>query len=340
MKTTVLMAGACCLLTSACGPTLAIKAGVEQAGANILFGRPPASPAPPTVVSPVVPGFPAPIEMPPLPPAQLAPLPTTTPACPTASPLATPDLLATADVGAPPVAATYVFRYSGTDTIDPGQADATVTKLTGYGTRQVTDVQSVPAPNPAQAASYTFNVVETYDGYQQTNGYEIEPSGPAQVTATGTSPAAGIYLTEMTIQQAGSGTQPDVFRPTTPIQISTFPEEPGATFQGAGSDGHTTMEIDPNTISPNSGIVTGRVNVDACGSVLQAWRNLLAGRISTVEGPGPNETFTLELDFGTQYGGLSLMDHLVVDYPGSSTVKPEQRDITATIDEQPQLPAS
>ena len=318
-------------LASACGPSIRLNASLKQAGADIFFGRPAASPAPIPLQQPPLPSFPAPIEIPPLsfypPPVKIG--------CPSASPLAAPPLEASTTAAAPPAPATYEFRYDGTDVSDPGAADQKTVRLHGVGTRQVANV--VPLQPDGH---YGFDVVETFNGRVETNTYVVYPQSRAAAVlpnAAG-SPDAGIYLSAMKIQPAGQTAPTQSFRPATPIELLAFPVQVGPeTLAADGSDAFTTMQIDPNESNPNSSVIRGRVRLNACGMVVQGWQDMLAGKIVTTAGPGPNETFSLELDFGTQYGGISLSDHLALDDTGADG-KPEHYEVTAIIDQSPKVP--
>jgi hypothetical protein len=302
--------------------------GLKQAGGDILFGRPPASPAPIAALPPV-PTFPAPVELPPLPPLPTA-LPTPS-LCPSASPLAFPKLEASITPPGPPLPGTYPFHYKGTDSVDAGPLGKASKPIAGFGFRQVTNVSPVQLDG-----HYTFDVVETFAGMSQTNSYEVyRKSRAAAILPGGVSPDAGIYLTQQKFSNPSA-----TFTPATPIELMSFPAQDGPeTLDGTGSDGMTTMEIDPNSANANSSLNAGRVTVDACGTVLQGWKDLLAGRIvSAVPGAVPEKDFALELDFGTQFGGISLRDHLVETFSPAAGIK-ETYDITATISVSPKAPA-
>ena len=319
MRTRLFTFIACAMLATACGPDIALNVGLKPAGADIFFGRPAASPAPLPVLPPL-PTFPTPIIIPIVQPPP--PLPEL---CPKASPLAFPKLEAAIRPPAPPVAATYPFRYKGHITINPGAKNQQTSPVLGYGSRQVTNVT-------AASDHWTFDVVEKLLTFTQTVTYEVYPdSRGAGILPAGVSPDAGIYLVKM---QRGK----NVFQPVTPIQLMALPATTGPeTLAGTGSDGTTTMQIDSNEANPNSSVIPGRVTVDACGTPLQGWKDLLAGKIVGVAGPGPETDFTLELDFGTQFGGISLSDHTVYSYT-NALGQMEVDDITAIISASPKVP--
>jgi hypothetical protein len=131
----------------------------------------------------------------------------------------------------------------------------------------------------------------------------------------------------------------------------TLPATQGPmTLRGTGSYGQTTIQITPNVNQPNQPPDTtdsydaGQTTVNACGTPLRAWQILLTGTIgstnpnSAAVAGTPEETFSLELDFGTQYGAISLRDALSLNWTNQSTQSPGSYTMTTTIDEEPQLP--
>jgi hypothetical protein len=335
------------LTLTACGPTIPLNTGLKQAGSDILFGHPPAPPPPPPL--PQVRNLPAPLELPPLvasaPAATFAAIPAPNPppaACPEAAPLAVPPVEAAASATKPPAAATYNFRYAGSLTVDPGLADQKVSNVPLSGTRQV-----VPASPSAVDGSYTFSVVETFNGHQLKNDFTVYPAGHTLTTTQGLlpqkTPDSGIYFTGSTMSTPGSTDAPTKFTPTPPIQIDAFDDSPGQTWQGgAGTDplSQRTLTVDGNSANPNSSVVIGRVRVNACGAVIQAWEVQLAGTLGdATSGPSNTvQTYTLSLDFATQYGGLSVRDHLILKDREPNTGRARTYDLTATIDQTPATP--
>lgn len=331
------------LTLTACGPTIPLKAGLADAPSDILFGHPPASPPPPPL--PQVQNFAAPLELPPVqsaPPATFSPIPAppTPPACPDASPFAFPGLEATASATKPPAAATYNFRYKGTITEDPGQPDQKVTTVPTSGTRQV-----IPTSQPSSVdGSYTYSVVETFNGQQLKNDFEVYPAGHT-VTSTQTllptkTPDAGIYFTGMTMTTIGSNSPATTFTPDPPIQVDVFDDFNGQTWQGGSGTDPTTQKtaaVAPNGSNPNSSVVTQRVRVNACGEVVQAWEVDLAGTFGDAQG-STSSGYSLTLDFATQYGGISVQDHLTLNDTDVVTGKGRSYDLTATTDQTPKLP--
>lgn len=341
------------LALAGCGPTIPLQAGLREAGASVVFGTPApqvvsAQPQPPQFPPPAinpVPNFPAPLEQPPIfidmPPQSPAP------ACAVAPPGA---VLAAPAVSVPsgtPRAATYAYRYEGSKTIGSGSSAQGV-PLAQRGTRTV-----APASIPqAVAGSYAFSVKEEWNGVTTTDTYWVVPNsaaGTALPNAEGTTPAAGIYLVEMTVQDPSSGT--DDFQPQPPVELMPLPATVGETVQSSGVDGRDgeAMEIGPypSQTSPGSSTpseITGHGNVDACGILLDSWQVVLYGAIENARTPATSppsgcastRTFQLTVDFGTEYGGFPLSDHLVENGQDQITCKPFSYDVTATIDEVPQ----
>ena len=319
----LLAAAGALLLGTACGPDIALNVGLKPAGADIFFGRPAASP-PPLPVLPPLPNFPTPLVIPVVQPPP--PLPDL---CPKASPLAFPKLEAATTPPAPPVAAIYPFRYRGHIIVNAGVAGQRTTPVQGFGTRQVMNVENL-------SDHWTFDVQESFLGQTITNSYEVYPVSRANgVVPAGVSPDAGLYLTK---QQLGTGATARVFQPATPIQLMALPATTGPEIlAGTGSDGRTTMQIDTNEQNPDSSVIPGRVTVDACGTTLQGWKDLLAGRIVGTAAPGAQTDFNMELDIGTQYGCISLSDHVIYSYTNALN-QPEVDDITAIISTTPKVP--
>lgn len=344
MRTPRLLIVASLLSLTACGPTIPLSIGLKQAGSDILFGHPPASPPPPPL--PQARFLPAPLELPPpapgAPPATFAAIPAASPppACPDASPLAVPGQPAGLWAATPPAAATYNFRYRGTVTIDPGQPDQSVSTVPASGTRQV-----IPTSQPSPVdGSYTFSVVETFAGKQMKSDFQVFPPSTAVAPVPlPVTPHAGIYFTGMTVTTVGSSTPSTQFNPQPPVQVDVFPDFPGQTWQGgAGTDpaSQTTLTVDGNGTDAKSSIVSGPARVNACGDVVQAWEVTLVGTLSAASsGPGNlTEAYTLVLDLATQYGGISVQDHLVLDDHDPASGKPRHYDVTATTDQVPKTP--
>ena len=314
------------LALTGCGPIARLNVGLKQSGSDILFGRPPASPAPvapPLNIEPF-PNFPAPLEQAPVVavPPTATPLPRPNP-CPTASPVAFPELDARPTPSGVPVAAIYPFRFTSVTTLNPGGVGEKVVTRVGDGTREIREVSPV-----ATDGSYTYKVVETFSGMVTTTTYKVYPVGPAPaLPGAPVTPAAGLYLQEQ--NQGGSD-----FRPNPPVLLMPFPGQSGTSFQGGGTDptnGPTTMTIDPQ-----GGTVVDRAHVDACGVVLDSWQVDIAGRVANARGAGLAQTIKLSLRIATQYGAFSVMDHLVLDGTDQVSGQPLRYDVSATISRKPE----
>lgn len=315
-------------LLSGCGPSGGLDVGLRQEGVPVFFGvtpRPAPTVPPQPAQAELVPNFPAPLVAPP--PTRAAPIviPTFTPAnpCPTPSPLTYPRLAAATTATQVPAAATYTFRYRGTNTIDPGAADQQVRTLPASGTHRIVDHGA-----PASDGHYSFDVVEDYDGATTTITYLVEPnSNAAPVTTSGTT-QAGLYLQAMTTARDN---RTDSFTPQPPVELMPFPANPGTQFQSAGVDPltQTAMEED----SPG-GQVGGRESVPACGNVVDSWHVEINGRF--VGGRGSNvTTFDLTLNVATQYGGLLVAQHVVEKGTDQGSGQPYVYDVSETIDSVP-----
>ena len=80
----------------------------------------------------------------------------------------------------------------------------------------------------------------------------------------------------------------------------------------------------------------GKARVDACGTVLDSWQVEIPGHIENARGAGTPETFALTLFIGTQFGALSLQDHLVLKGATDPVSgQPMTYDVTATINKAP-----
>ncbi len=314
------------------GGEVQLPAGLLPSPPVILFGRPAASPSPPPPpqlnLNPF-PNFPLPLEQ--APPLVALPLPSPSPiVCPVASQLSFPELDARPTPEHVPTPGIYPYRYATVKTLNPGTPTEKTTTTVGVGTREVTQAQVNTTDN-----SYTFSVIETFNGIKTTNTYKVYPFGPAPVIpGAPVSPAAGLYLQEQ-LQESSAGK--DDFVPQPPVLLMPFPASKGNSFQGGGTDpinGPTTMAIDPN-----GGTVVDKARVDACGSVLDSWQVDINGHVVNPRGGGPAITFSLTLFIGTQYGAVSLGDHLVsTGGTDPTTGQPMKYEVTAIINVQPPTP--
>jgi hypothetical protein len=314
------------LLLAGCGPSHSISVSLRNFASSLTYGGSPPPPPPPIAAANPTPTFPSFIEPPvvvspptpvapattvaPPPPVPAAPRPSRpaaapAPVCPAAAPNSFPAVSAGAHVLAPPIPGSYVYRQTGSYSID-GKTG----KPAAHTLRIITNV------TPSNNGVFTFDVDEA-DGSDITDTtYQVNQS-------TSNSATDGIFITQV-VTRHGDGTI-DQFAPEPAIRIMPLPaDNTQMQFSSAGADAlhGTTEEI--------SGEIVGHHNVDACGTVLDSWEVHVTGQlISTTENLAIDATY----DIGTQFGGLSLSDsvHLSGTDAGGSV---DQRT-TATIDSSP-----
>jgi hypothetical protein len=329
------------LALAACGPVAPIDTDVKQAGANVFYGVPSASPLPslPPIVhflNPVQ-SVPAPVEQPPLAPVGFVPPPPPDP-CPPLSPLSFPAQEPTPAPLHPPAPGMYSFRHSGTLTTNPGTASEKVVQLSQSGTRQVTNVSAV-----GSTQDFSFDVVDAYNGEVTTTSYHVYPQGLAGTLPASNGVAPGLYITGMVTNDPGDASKDWTFHPLAPgVEIFPFPATPGATWQSAGTDPltGTTEVVGPTATDPKAtGTISERVRVDACGAAIDAWEATMQGEEEYAQG-GPNSTvdFSLTVDMATQYGGLIVADNLAESYTDQKSGAPTDYAVKATIDVVPAAP--
>ncbi|HZS14400.1 MAG TPA: hypothetical protein VFC09_07370 [Candidatus Dormibacteraeota bacterium] len=338
---------------TACGPSVPLDAGVQQQPVAIGFGvqgRPSPSVAAaqpiPYLVN-ITPNFPAPLVVPPLPlPGLVIPPQVPPPPCPSAPLTAFPAIPADITPGQPPVGATYQFRYSGTEVFNPNTPQAKSVQLPATGTRTVTNVSPVQSDG-----SWTFDVVETYNGSRVTTTYHVVPNGtsapqapqpPQQTLIASPSPSppppqngnlqSGLFLQSMTDARPDGSS--DVFHPTPEVLLMPFPAQQALVYQGGGVDGSNREAMEED---PQGGVIHDRARVDACGTVLDSWQAEIQGQMGDARTPASpaSKTFDLTIDVGTQFGGLLLGEHLVEKGTDDDSGQPFTYDLTATIDSAP-----
>jgi hypothetical protein len=114
-------------------------------------------------------------------------------------------------------------------------------------------------------------------------------------------PASGIYLREISSTTADGGVDSFVANDDS-LRLLPLPVVIGATIQGSAIDSRSATNM---TIV---GSVVGHSRVDACGTMLDAFRvDITEGRITS---PFKQVRFTATYNIGTQYGGLSLSEHV------------------------------
>jgi hypothetical protein len=300
---------------------------VKVSGVDVFFGRPALTPPPPVPLNlnPLQ-NFPAPLEATPVFQAPAA-IPIATPPapvvlCPKASPLANPAEQAPVEPPGPPAAGTYPFRVVGTET-----EGGTTMKLPTEALRQVK-----PLGPMGTDGSYNFTVVQTYDNQVTSMMFNVQTVGTGGSSLPGETPVAGIYLTQMTDDSG------DAFTPSQPgVLLMPLPVTQNSAFQGAGADPQSakTMEI-----NPQGGTVGTHDRVDACGTVIDAFKVEIVGKMvdSNSNGCpagtttcGQQKDFDLTFDDAPQFGGLMLADHLKETGTDESTGNQFIYDIASTI---------
>ena len=302
------------LTVSACaGPKKPFELGLREVPSDLLLGNqdkgtPLPAQMPPTAFlvtdlagsppprSPVS-TLPPPVPEPPPPP----------PACPEADPLAPAKLPALTDIPKPPVRGTYQYRTSGT-LVDPAGPRT-------LAPTAVHDVGNVVSIGPGE---FTFDVTVRQDDRLTTTTYHVVPR---------TSPAVppGLYIARV---DSGGGLPP--FAPKPELLLLPFPALRGTTFNGAGSDGATTIEYD--------GLIDETERVDACGAHVDGLQvKLTNGRATTARTVGGTsfvEAFEATYVIATQYGGLSLRDF----FKGGAPTGQAARELRGIISQVPGEP--
>lgn len=300
------------MVAAGCAPQDDVHLSIRDLSSDVVYGdqsKPtPPAPAPAATIQPTFPSFiqpPAvvrPVTAPPTEPVDL---------CPTAQEGAFPLIAATPRVLAPPVPALYLYRQTGTVTI--AGEELTPPEVT---TREVLNI--VVAEN----GTFTFDVIEDQFVAKTTTTYLVDQRGSAS--------SDGIFITHMLTESTDAEGEPLVeeFTPVPPVKIMPLPAAVSSNqFASAGTDAlrGTSMAV--------RGTIAERSRVDACGTVLDAWRVELEGLIT---GPARAQSFTSSYDIATHYGGLILSDHLVLT--GVQGGLPVDRDTTATITVEPVRP--
>jgi len=324
------------VLLTGCGPALSLDGGLKEAPVDIKLGqqnaaRPSPQPPPPLYLNPLA-DAPAPFIAPPPPfdlvgPPPPAPSPS---ACPSPPFDAFPALEAPTVATKVPAQATYPFRYAGTETYY--QSDGTTVKkkvsLPATGTRQVTNTSPV-----AGDGSYSFDVVELYDGYKTTDSFSVIPKGSGVAGVPGQAPDAGIYLTSLVQSDETGSAGTWRFQPPPPgVEIMAFPAQPGASFQGAGTDpiNRTSM-----VIPPGNGTITGRQRVATCGDKVDSWSVHLVGKFLN---GSEEKDFDITMGIATQFGGLAVTQSTTETGTDATSGDPYRYEVLYTIDVVPQVP--
>lgn len=287
----------CFLLVAVTGcgaPSVQRDYGVRPYNTDIELGTK-ATPAPiPTAHRALEPpGFPAPVALPPsisaLRPGDAAAIavPSSAPAvgCPKARVNDYPKEEATQLVTAPPIAGTYTYRQTGTMT----SGNTTTIAPTSFA-REISAVSTTKDATGSDRIGWT--AIDAFPG-----GTSIQTTYEA-VSGTPESTSDGIYLTSQS-EVDSAGTVTGTFRPATPVLLMQLPAE-GLT-SGSGWDSAGTDPISGVGMYVH-GVVSGRQRVDACGTVIDAWKVQLTG--SVLRTSSNSDDFTVTYDVATQLGGL------------------------------------
>jgi hypothetical protein len=279
------------LLISACaGPRDSIDVSMKKYNGDIAIGKKKETPLPAPLqprVNPQPIGFPSFIQPPPPVPA-VGPtrpeIPVAEPSdqpCPKAAPTSVPTYVAPNNVTAPPAKATLLFRNVGSFTITA--KDGTSRK----GKYPLLSVRAVSS-KPVGDGTFMYTVQERLGLAVTTTVYHLDP-------------AKGIYLREINSTTADGGVDSFVTNDDS-LLLLPLPVVIGAPIQGSAIDSRSATNM---TIV---GSVIGHSRVDACGTMLDAYRvDITEGRITS---PFKQVRFTATYNIGTQYGGLSLSEHV------------------------------
>ena len=293
--------------TAACAPQEKVHLSVRDVSSDVVYGdqskpKPPA-PIPQASIQPTFPSFiqpparPAPSFTPP-PPKEL---------CPKAATDAIPVIEARSRVRHAPVPATYTFRQTGDVTI-------------GDETFEVPPVSFREIANVIEHddGTITFDVIEDQFVLKTTTSYLIDQT-------SNDSSFDGIFITQ--VVSAPTDGEVEQFTPQPAIRIMPLPVQVSAEpFVSAGTDALRGMSMSLE------GTVVERGRVDACGTVLDAWK---AHVTIVVTSPTVAQTYESTFDVGTQFGGIVLSDHFILS--GFQAGIPVSRDTTAIITQSPPL---
>ena len=285
--------------TTACGPRLSLKAGIQTELTSLLIGPPPAAPQLPAVAGPVVvpsyAGLPAAAPQAPQAPLRPTPVPPA-PACPPLGRNSFPPTAATSSIDNAPHPGRYLYRQTGHSTMD-GKAAG---KLAG---NVVVPVAAKATDTSAQTAAFTVTT-PSFEDATITTSFAVQPAAasaplpPTSVTPPMTvGPPAGLFITKI-VTTAGNSTT--TFTPNQPgVQVFSEPAGKGTTWQGTATDPTAAVSVTVN------GSVVGNTHVNACGNALDAVKVTID---ETVAGINENLTESHVLGIGTEYGGLILSD--------------------------------
>jgi hypothetical protein len=331
------------LLAAGCaGPREKLEVGLKEFPSDVVLGAHKTAEAPVflppdalPLVTPIVPAGVGPTHA--LTPTSL-PLPP--PPCPSADPLSAPKDPALTSVTQAPVAATYPFRNDGSFEISGANAQK--------GLLPISSSRTIGNVVDKGKGSFTYDVTSVFNGTTTVTSYRNEPLGTSDAFGP------GIYITRIT---ETTGTTTSTFDPTPDLLLLKFPIEVGTSWQTAGVDQTSKVGM------AFTGTIHNKARVDACGEFLDGFTVVINGHLGDCQSvaspdprvPGPQpvcppdnggqqvsptepSSFGATYVFGTQFGGITLQEHIVTDsqHSGSS----DHVDNLATISKVPALPRS
>ena len=266
-------------------------------------------------------------------------IPPTAEECPSADPFAAPALEAVNTISLPPAPGSYFFRNDGTFVVSG--ANAKKGAFPSLGQRHVKNLFKVTTPGSSEIR-YRFDIEVVLAPLITLTTYSLVPeqsTTPPGLDVTGSGDAsatrAGLFI-ERVQSQFPDGSTED-FNPATSLLVLPFPISPGVNWNSAGSD------VESGTAMAFTGVIGQKARVDACGVLLDAWTVRIDGRFGESEGPGmtispdSQTSFIADYAFGTQYGGLSLMDTVEMDRTSSQGSIHQKNQ--GTINSEPALPS-
>jgi hypothetical protein len=288
---------------------------IEQVAATVVADAPPAEPVEPA-------GFELPafelkkFEI----PGEVTTVRPTCPAAPEGAPAGEPAL---PRVSADPLQGTTRWKTTGF-----------VSNLNADGTKSRSDLRQGLQDRAYRNFTRVTDDVYTFEMVQRsgrdaafvstfrvnTAAVNVNPSdGVGTVVTPGVGePERGITLDRTELVDLRTGQVIESFVPTTGLLLLPLPVVPGETFQSVAVDPRTGQTI------VHDSVIRGNIRYDACGEYVDGW---LVESTRTVSGtgglvPGRDEgenpaqdvgTFTYNMAFATQYGGIPIFEQFAVE---------------------------
>lgn len=303
------------LAMSACGPVVPTELAMRQVQIDVKYGAQHSAtpaPTPGNVFTPPSLNFATP-EFVPLPPAPVASPPP--PLCPALSAFAVPKEPATPVITGAPPKGMYVMRSSGTYSLASTKGALPTSVFLVQPNDPVTGSDQV------DGTFADYSLVEAQD--QATYwGFDFR-------LAPGNTATPGILITAMHWRDKVRGNLD--FFPEQPVQFLPTPVSIGNTWTAVGTD-----PIDQTSMTLQ-GSIPAKTTVDACGTALDSFDVHISGNIVS---PTAQLTWTADYDIGTQFGGLTLAEHVTLSGPdsGQSPGDTYTYDATSTINSTPPAP--